>query len=70
MNADEFEKHGIEMVRYIANYMRTLHTRTVSADVEPGYMRNLLPAQAPETGENFEDILKDVEKVIMPGVGS
>ena len=68
MNADEFEKHGVEMVRYIAQYMRELPNRPVTANVEPGYMRNLLPNQAPNRGESFGEIMKDVEKVIMPGV--
>jgi len=68
MNADDFEKHGVEMVRYIAQYMRDLPNRCVSSNVDPGYMRNLLPGHAPTKGENFNDIMKDVEDVIMPGV--
>ncbi|XP_052760569.1 aromatic-L-amino-acid decarboxylase-like [Mya arenaria] len=68
MDADDFEKHGIEMVRYIAQYMRTLPQRSVTSDVEPGYMRNMLPSHAPIHAENFQDIMADVEKIIMPGV--
>ncbi|XP_060584603.1 aromatic-L-amino-acid decarboxylase-like [Ruditapes philippinarum] len=68
MNADEFERYGTEMVKYIAQYMRTLPERRVSSDVEPGYMRELLPKHAPAKGENFREIMKDVEKVIMPGL--
>ena len=68
MDADEFEKHGTNLVRYIADYMRTLHKRRVSPTVEPGYLRELLPKTAPRKGENFTDILADVEKTIMPGV--
>jgi len=68
MDADEFETHGVEMVRFIAQYMRTLHERRVTPQVQPGYMRDLLPAHAPTKPEEFQDILKDVERVIMPGV--
>ena len=68
MNADEFERYGTEMVKYIAKYMRTLPERRVSSDVEPGYMRGLLPKHAPAKGESFREIMKDVERVIMPGV--
>ncbi|WAR15183.1 TDC1-like protein [Mya arenaria] len=70
MDADDFEKHGIEMVRYIAQYMRTLPQRSVTSDVEPGYMRNMLPSHAPIHAENFQDIMADVEKIIMPGAAS
>ncbi|KAL4220829.1 decarboxylase [Mactra antiquata] len=70
MDADDFEKYGTDMVKYIARYMRTLPKRRVSSDVEPGYMRDLLPKKAPTQGEDFYDIMKDVEKIIMPGAAS
>ena len=34
----------------------------------PGYIRELIPDSAPQQGENWDDIFKDVERVIMPGV--
>ena len=34
----------------------------------PGYIRELLPDEAPVKGEKWDDIFKDVERVIMPGV--
>lgn len=68
MNADDFEKYGVQMVQYIAQYMRELPKRPVSSNVEPGYMRGLLPKHAPTKAESFADIMKDVERVIMPGV--
>ena len=34
----------------------------------PGYIRELIPESAPQQGENWDNIFKDVEKVIMPGV--
>jgi histidine decarboxylase len=57
------------MVDYIADYLENIRTRRVFPDVSPGYMRPLLPDSAPMTGEEWEDIFKDVERVIMPGVG-
>ena len=33
-----------------------------------GYLRELLPDQAPQEGEQFSDIFADIERVIMPGV--
>jgi hypothetical protein len=40
----------------------------VTPDVEPGFLRELLPKDAPRTGEKWEDIFKDFENKIMPGV--
>ena len=42
--------------------------RRVLPDIEPGYIRPLIPSEAPTTPENWQNVLKDVENVIMPGV--
>ncbi|XP_077563056.1 histidine decarboxylase [Haemaphysalis longicornis] len=56
------------MVDYIADYLINIRERRVFPNVKPGYMRDLLPDHAPEKGEPYEDIFKDIERVIMPGV--
>ncbi len=40
----------------------------VTPDVEPGYLRDLIPKEAPARGEQWDDIFKDFETKIMPGV--
>lgn len=42
--------------------------RRVLPTVQPGYVRHLIPDQAPEKGEPWEAIFQDIERVIMPGV--
>ena len=37
-------------------------------DVSPGYMKQVLPSEAPFEGEKWDDIFQDIERVIMPGV--
>ncbi|KAM3929796.1 aromatic-L-amino-acid decarboxylase isoform 1-T2 [Leptodactylus fuscus] len=68
MNSEEFRKRGKDMVDYIANYLDQIESRQVFPDVEPGYLKAMIPDSAPEEGETYEDIMKDVERVIMPGV--
>ncbi|KAI8503298.1 hypothetical protein Bbelb_191190 [Branchiostoma belcheri] len=68
MDIEEYRKQAKEMVDYIADYLQTVHTRRVYPDVQPGYMRSLVPDCAPMDGESWEDIFDDVERVIMPGV--
>ncbi|XP_029445586.1 aromatic-L-amino-acid decarboxylase [Rhinatrema bivittatum] len=68
MDSTEFRKTGKEMVDYIADYIEKIEEREVYPDVEPGYLRPLIPDSAPVEPEKFEDVMKDVERVIMPGV--
>ncbi|XP_070560020.1 LOW QUALITY PROTEIN: aromatic-L-amino-acid decarboxylase-like [Ptychodera flava] len=68
MNSTEFRKRGSDMVDYIANYMDTIGSRRVFPDVQPGYLRKLLPTHAPRRGEKWESIFADIERTIMPGI--
>lgn len=36
--------------------------------VEPGYLSELLPTEIPVESENWKDIMKDLEKFILPGI--
>jgi hypothetical protein len=68
MDTEEFRIRGKEMVDFIADYLETVNKRKVTADVEPGYLKNLIPLQPPENQENWDQIMKDVEDKIMPGI--
>ncbi|GAB1295820.1 Aromatic-L-amino-acid decarboxylase [Apodemus speciosus] len=68
MDSREFRRRGKEMVDYIADYLDGIEGRPVYPDVEPGYLRPLIPTTAPQEPETYEDIIKDIEKIIMPGV--
>ncbi|KOB71468.1 Histidine decarboxylase [Operophtera brumata] len=56
------------MVDYIADYLENIRDRRVYPSVQPGYLHKRLPSVAPEAPENWDDIFKDVEEHIMPGV--
>ncbi|CAD7687022.1 unnamed protein product [Nyctereutes procyonoides] len=68
MDSAEFRRRGKEMVDFVADYLEGIEGRQVYPDVEPGYLRPLIPTTAPEEPDTFEDIISDVEKIIMPGV--
>ncbi|PIK55531.1 putative histidine decarboxylase [Apostichopus japonicus] len=59
---------GKEMVDLIADYLSNIRSRRTFPNVEPGYMKNLVPDTAPENGEDWEDVVRDIERVIMPGI--
>ena len=68
MDSNEFRKRGTEMVEYICQYLETLGDRRVTPCVEPGYLRQLIPGEAPVAPESWDKIMEDVESKIMPGV--
>lgn len=68
MNSEEFRKRGKEMVDYIVDYLDTISERRVTPNIEPGYLRDLLPQEAPQKSEDWSNIMEDFEKKIMPGV--
>ena len=68
MTPEEFRRHGYEVIDWIAEYMENVETYAVQSQVTPGEVRSKLPATAPEEGEPFERILRDVDEIILPGV--
>ncbi|KAJ8393096.1 hypothetical protein AAFF_G00067790 [Aldrovandia affinis] len=68
MQAEEYNRRGKELVNYITEYLTKIRERRVIPDVQPGYMRKLLPEDAPIEPESWENIFNDIEKIIMPGV--
>ncbi|XKL66209.1 hypothetical protein PGB90_009629 [Kerria lacca] len=68
MNTEEFRRYGKEMVDYICNYLETIQNRRVTPMVSPGWLKNEIPTEAPFHPEPFDEIMKDVEEKIMPGV--
>lgn len=68
MDVEEFRVRGKEMVEYICEYLGNIETKRVTANVDPGYLRPQLPSEAPMKPESWDDIMKDVDTKIMPGV--
>jgi aromatic-L-amino-acid/L-tryptophan decarboxylase len=68
MPADEFRKYGYKVVDWIANYFEHIDEFPVLSQVEPNWLKNNLPASAPEKGEDFGAVLADVDKLILPAV--
>jgi len=68
MPAEDFRRYGYEIVDWIANYFEHIDELPVLAKVEPNWLKNGLPSHAPEKGEDFGEILADVDKLILPAV--
>jgi aromatic-L-amino-acid decarboxylase len=68
MTPDEFRRHGHAVVDWIADYHSRIESFPVLSQVKPGEIRASLPAQPPAQGEPFDALLRDVERLILPGV--
>lgn len=68
MPGEDFRKFGYEIVDRIADYFEQIDTLPVLSQVEPGWLEGELPTAPPEIGEDFADVLSDVDKLILPAV--
>ncbi|XP_026742057.1 histidine decarboxylase [Trichoplusia ni] len=68
MQHEEFRVKAKEMVDYIADYLENIRERRVYPSVQPGYLHKLLPKEAPANPEQWDQIIKDVDEHIMPGL--
>ena len=68
MTADEFLKHGHELVEWMAAYMRDAGKYPVKSRVRPGEIFSRIPDQPPEKPESFSEFMRDFEEIIMPGI--
>jgi aromatic-L-amino-acid/L-tryptophan decarboxylase len=68
MTPEEFRQYGRLMVDWIADYYENIERYPVLSQVKPGEIRARLPEAPPQKGEAFEDILKDISRVILPGI--
>ena len=53
---------------WVEGYFDRVADLPVAARVEPGDVRSRLPGSAPEHGEPFETLLRDLDDVILPGI--
>ena len=68
MTPEEFRRHGHTVVDWIADYYARIESLPVLSRAKPGQIRGSLPPEPPASGEAFETILRDVEKLILPGI--
>jgi len=68
MTSKEFRKWGKSVVDWIADYYENIESYPVLSQVRPNEIRQKLPAQPPENGEPFDEILNDINKIILPGI--
>lgn len=68
MPGPEFRRFGYAVVDFIADYFENIEGYPVLSQNRPDELRDALPKSAPLAGEDFEAVLADVRKLIVPAV--
>ena len=68
MTPEEFRQAGHELIDWIADYRANLEQGPVRAQVEPGDIKRSFATSAPETPIAAEQLLRELEQNIVPGI--
>ena len=68
MDWDEFSDWSKRIAEGGSQYHKTLRDRPVRAQTKPGEIAAQLPDTPPEKPEDMEQILRDFENIVMPGI--
>ena len=68
MTGSAFRDDGAAALEWAAAYLERVRDLPVLSRVAPGEIRDALPAAAPETGEPFAAVLRDLDEVLLPGL--
>jgi len=68
MSSEEFRRCGYAVIDWLADYHRNIEKFPVLSRVAPGGIRATLAKEAPKQGEPFDQILRDVDDLILPGI--
>src|SRR6267143_3091477 len=68
MSTEDFRRFGHQLIDWISNYFEQIEGLPVLSQIEPGELKDQLPASPPEKGEPMQQILADVDRLIGPAL--
>ena len=68
MDNESFRAYGHQFVDWLADFFGHIEDYPVKPDTQPGDILKQLPAAPPERGESMDDIFRDFQTVVMPGM--
>ena len=68
MPREDFRRFGHEIVDWIADYFERIDEFPVLSQVQPNWLKGELPAAAPANGEDFGEVMKDIDRFLLPAV--
>jgi len=68
LNPEDFKKEAGQVVEWIDRYLNNIHELPVKSSVAPGEVYSAIPEEAPLESESMEQIMKDLDRFIVPGM--
>ena len=68
MSPGQFRTEGKKVIDWIADYYENIEKYPVLSQVKPGEIKASLPVAAPLQSESIDNMMRDVEEKIMPGI--
>ena len=68
MKWDDFPEWGARVSEWARDYHASVGERPVRARTVPGEVLAALPAHPPEAPESLEEVFRDFEEIVMPGI--
>ena len=68
MKPDEFRQWGYKFVDWVSEYLAHPERHPVLSQAKPGSIRKQLPATPPQTAESLDLVLRDLDRLIVPGL--
>jgi aromatic-L-amino-acid decarboxylase len=68
MPDDDFRPAAHAVAEWVADYLKCGEKYPVLAQVKPGDIKARLPEAIPSQGESMEEILRDFEDIVLPGI--
>jgi aromatic-L-amino-acid decarboxylase len=68
MPIEEFRENGYKLVDWIADYLRDIEKYPPLSQVNPGEILKRIPKNPPQNGEDIENVLADVDKILIDGI--
>ena len=68
MNIEEFRHHGHQLIDWIADYYTQIEKYPVKSKVKPGEVYDQITDLPPSKAEQFDTLMDDFQKDILPGI--
>uniref|UniRef100_J3MKD2 Tyrosine decarboxylase n=1 Tax=Oryza brachyantha TaxID=4533 RepID=J3MKD2_ORYBR len=68
MDAEQLRECGHRMVDFVADYYKSIEAFPVLSQVQPGYLKEVLPDSAPRKPDTLDSLFDDIRNKIIPGV--
>lgn len=68
LDSQSFRKYAHQLVDWMADYLDEIEQYPVLSQQEPGELLAKLPLSPPDASEPMDEILRDMEKLVIPGL--